>query len=405
MISLDQLPSDIIKIIHNELDFIGQKNLKLISIAFIKYPITNLLDNVPNRLNLTDEKLKSYPHIIKLNIDRNKKIKNISDLMHLQILNISSSYEYTIASLTNLTKLSINRTGKIIYIKTMESINHLVNLRELHITQNNIINNNDIKSLTNLTHLDIHNSINITNINHLHNLQILDASGNNCGIDNNGISNLINLTELYIDNNPNVTAINQFINLRVLNISCVSGVDNIQSLTNLIELNIGRNNKITNLDHLINLRSLYIESYSNIRNDNLILLTNLTKLGITATALIAGKLPGITHNTKITNLVYLTNLRTLYVNGDSGIGDVQIRLLTNLTELTANNNKNITDVNHLVNLQILSAELDCGIGDKGIASLTNLTKLNTFGNKKIKYTKVHNKTEHKLLRDSIFRHI
>lgn len=41
---LVSLPSDIIKIIHDELDFTDQSNFILTSIQFNIYPITNLLD-------------------------------------------------------------------------------------------------------------------------------------------------------------------------------------------------------------------------------------------------------------------------------------------------------------------------------------------------------------------------
>lgn len=73
IIYLDQLPSDIIHTVHNQLDFSSQSHLRLTSINFTKYPITNLLDNVPNKNNLTDNILKSYPYIIKLSAHNNEK--------------------------------------------------------------------------------------------------------------------------------------------------------------------------------------------------------------------------------------------------------------------------------------------------------------------------------------------
>lgn len=53
-----QLISDIITTINSKLDFISQYNLRLVSHFFIKYPITNFLDNVPNKKKLTDEKFE-----------------------------------------------------------------------------------------------------------------------------------------------------------------------------------------------------------------------------------------------------------------------------------------------------------------------------------------------------------
>lgn len=86
-IHLDQLVPDIIQHIFDELDFITQLNLKLTSTS---HAITNLLDNIPNEKNLTDEILKLYPNIIKLNIG-SKQVTHIDHLVNLRILRLGSN--------------------------------------------------------------------------------------------------------------------------------------------------------------------------------------------------------------------------------------------------------------------------------------------------------------------------
>lgn len=153
---LNQLIPDIIKNIYDRLGFIAQVKLRLVSKFFVKYEITNLFDDVPNYHRLTDNILKLYPYIIKLDVSHNKKITNINHLVNLQVLNANGFCG---------------------------------------------IGNKEILSLTNLTELYVRNNINITDVNHLTNLKILDADGY-CGIDNMGIrllTNLVQLSSLYND--------------------------------------------------------------------------------------------------------------------------------------------------------------------------------------------------------------
>jgi hypothetical protein len=229
---LNYLPSDIIKNIHNELDFRAQKNLRLTSEIFVKYPITNLSDNATNQ-KLTPALLKLYPHAIRLEVAYNEKISDVNYLTNLQIL------------------CAGGWSG---------------------------VNNRSISSLTNLTKLNVFGNKNITDINHLTNLQVLNAS-DNCGITDMGFKSLTNLTKLNINYNNKITDINHLINLKIL-IATHSGIDNIgiATLTNLTELDIWGNNKITNIDHLINLRTLTTNGNSGININIIKKLTNLTKL-------------------------------------------------------------------------------------------------------------------------------
>ena len=155
------LVPDIVYIIHDQLDFIGQHNLRLVSKNFTKYPITNLYDGVlyKYQYSLTDKILKSYPFVIKLDVSYNNKITNI---------------------------------------------NYLINLRILCADNNCGIDDDGLSRLTNLTELDADNNNKITNVNHLINLRILHAK-DNCGIGDDGISRLTNLTKLNSDDNNKIT--------------------------------------------------------------------------------------------------------------------------------------------------------------------------------------------------------
>jgi hypothetical protein len=225
IIYLDELVSDIIKIIYDQLDFVCQVNLRLVSMYFAKYPITNLFDNVPNKYNLTDTILTSYPFITKLNINYNTRITDINHLTNLQIL--SAWYDCGI------------------------------DLNGIKLLNDHKINNICIMGLTNLTELNIIGNEKITNINHLINLRTLNA-GWQCGLDNIGIMGLTNLTELNVTGNEKITNVNHLVNLRILCAGWSCGINNmgIIGLTNLTELNIFNNDKIINIDHLKNLLML-----------------------------------------------------------------------------------------------------------------------------------------------------
>lgn len=238
MIYLNQLVSDIIKIIHNQLDFPSQCNLRLVSTRFLIFPITNLFDNVPNINRLTNAICQSYPHTIKLNSNYNRKIMDINQLINLQILyampNKCGIDNDGIKHLTNLTELYVADNCKI------TDINHLINLRILNAGYDCGINNNGIKQLTNLTTLYANSNYKITNISHLTKLRIFH-SANNHEITDDQISSLTNLTDLRLRNNTKITnsGISTLVNLQILDISNRSGTgyDYVHRLTNITNLN------------------------------------------------------------------------------------------------------------------------------------------------------------------------
>ena len=101
--------------------------------------------------------------------------------------------------------------------------------------------------------LDARHGRKITNVNHMINLKILDASGD-CGINDNGIKN-INLEKLYVSYNHKITNVNHMTKLKILDASCGCGIDDdgIEDL-NLEYLNAVANPKITSENHMTNLK-------------------------------------------------------------------------------------------------------------------------------------------------------
>ena len=74
----------------------------------------------------------------------------------------------------------------------------------------------------NVKYLDISNNNNVTSVNKMTKLQILDAPGN-CGVDDNGIKD-INLVELHAPDNPKITNVNHMTKLQILDASSTSGI-------------------------------------------------------------------------------------------------------------------------------------------------------------------------------------
>lgn len=89
-IRLNKLIPDIIIKINDNLEFISQINLRLVSKFFKICQVTNLIGCYNHyRFNLTNDILKSYPYIIKLDINNYEKITKLHYLRHLQELNAS----------------------------------------------------------------------------------------------------------------------------------------------------------------------------------------------------------------------------------------------------------------------------------------------------------------------------
>src|SRR5208282_252192 len=128
---MELLISDITKLIFDQLDFLSQISIRLVSKKFTSYPVTNLFDNVPMN-KLSDEILRLYPHATKLNAGKNSKITNVNHLINLRRLDAwgfeSSIDNNGLSNLTNLIDLHIDYNEKII------NINSLQNLRSLNVS-------------------------------------------------------------------------------------------------------------------------------------------------------------------------------------------------------------------------------------------------------------------------------
>src|SRR5271170_1895716 len=84
---MDVLILDIGLMIYDLLNFVSQVNLRLVSKHFAaNYFVTNLFDNVPNCHKLTDDILKNYCHVLKLNDDCNPNVNNVNHMIKLKKL-------------------------------------------------------------------------------------------------------------------------------------------------------------------------------------------------------------------------------------------------------------------------------------------------------------------------------
>ena len=114
---MELLTSDIWQIIFDKLDFMDQIKMRQVSRYFmINFPITNLFDNISNRGKLTDEILKLFSYVIKLNVNNNRKITNVNHMKNLRILYAGSDCginNHGIQHLVNLTKLNSYGNNKI----------------------------------------------------------------------------------------------------------------------------------------------------------------------------------------------------------------------------------------------------------------------------------------------------
>jgi hypothetical protein len=140
---------------------------------------------------------------VKLNDDILKKFP------YLKYLDLRSSEVTNLDSL-NLIKLNI--------LNNYVNLNHMTNLKILHIRPPCIMSIdhiNGISYMTTLEKLDVYGNSQITDINCLVNLKKLNAGGYHCGINDSGIKNL-NLIKLITTGNPKIKNINHMTNLKKL---------------------------------------------------------------------------------------------------------------------------------------------------------------------------------------------
>lgn len=290
-----------------------------------------------------------------------------------------------------ITELSALNKG----ISNLEGIQHLVNIRNLYLTFNNISDISPLSSLTKLEKLSLtsNNISDISSLSNLANLKSLTLGNNqisdistvkdltslyNLGLGDNKInnidvlSNLINLKQLGIENNS-IIDVRPLISLSKLEYLLVSG-NNIKDISplskhiKLYRLSIDHNqiSDLSPISNLINLKELYV--HKNLIYD-ISPLSNLTQL----------KAISLTYNSisNIKPLGNLTNLKDLHLY-DNNISDISaLRDLTNLKKLSLGMNdiSNIDALRDLTNLTSLSI-ISNNISDiDAIKNMTNLKKL------------------------------
>lgn len=135
------------------------------------------------------------------------------------------------------------------------NINHLQNLEYLDARYETGINQYGISKLKNITYLNIDMNSKITNVNHLKKLTHLIASGN-CGLDQDGISELENLIKINLCDNKKITDLNHLKKLQDANLNhTIIDQQGISQLKKIKKLKSMQNPKITNIDHLPEIKS------------------------------------------------------------------------------------------------------------------------------------------------------
>jgi hypothetical protein len=117
----------------------------------------------------------------------------------------------------------------------------------------------NVNHMTRLEILNVYDNNKISTVNHLTRLKVLNASGPVCRLADEGIKRL-NLTELNASSNYRITNVNHMNQLKILNAGFFCGIDDVGiSQLNLIKLDISGNGRITNINHMTNLEVLYAE--------------------------------------------------------------------------------------------------------------------------------------------------
>ncbi|MCL2016505.1 MAG: hypothetical protein FWG68_09700 [Defluviitaleaceae bacterium] len=299
----------------------------------------------------------------------------LASLANLTALTLRLDNEVTdispLASFTNLTELRLTKWGtQTTDITPLANLTNLTTLTlDLH---SGVTDITPLANLTNLAMLELRlgsGVINITALENLTNLTILEFSLANSQVaDITQLANLRNLAELTLSSNlnnitPFVSQLANLTNLEVLELRL--GVSNQESLENNILL----------LASLANLTALTLTFDSQVNDITpLESLTNLTSLG-----LITG---GGTQISDITPLASLTNLTALELRlQHAQTTDITpLASLTNLTALELRLGREITDITPLANLANLT-ELSLILDSPQVtdiiplASLANLTEL------------------------------
>lgn len=254
-------------------------------------------------------------------------------------------------------------------------IDDILRLRELNHYFNDLICN----KLQNEQIIDVkyENIIHLNNINGYkgiknlyYDLELIDE---NLIMDKDLPSNIISLS---LQHNETITNIQKLTVLMTLNSHCAEIVD-IQTLTKITTLCLGRNINITDIKTLTNITRLALYPDCKIRD-----ISGLKKIH---TLNLCGdflSIDEISNNIDIySSLFKLLNLKTLIISNHVNIKNIDIKDLTNLTDLQLYHKNNITEdgIKDLINLKTLYI---CSISDNkninGLMKLTNLISLSFF---------------------------
>ena len=166
------LPIEIHQLILEHVDFPTQIRFRCVCRIFhAKLAVKDFLHIDKQYLKLlSDDILRSYPFVEKLDASDNPKITNI---------------------------------------------NYLTKLKELNARDLCGIDDQGLRFATNLTMLTTSSNPNITNLNHMTKLIGLNAIGSSCGVGDAGISDL-NLIGLSTTNNPQITSVKHMTKLKIL---------------------------------------------------------------------------------------------------------------------------------------------------------------------------------------------
>lgn len=228
-------PLEIWQILLNKIDFLSQIRLTQVCEDFHQVlRIENFYEiNAKYLKLLTDNILKNYPYITRLDAGDNPNVKDVSHLIHLKVLN---AYRWSGIGDSCLQNINLY----VLYAGCNEKIK---------------------------------------NISHMTELRILDVSGNDsCGVDDTILQHL-NLLYLGASANKKIKKVGHMTNLIILDASYECGVDDSELQTlNLNYLNAYRNNKIRNISHMSKLRTLVATGFECEIDDAILQGLNLCQL-------------------------------------------------------------------------------------------------------------------------------
>lgn len=378
--------------------------------------------------------LQQFPNLTCLSLGRAErnpvhKLFECTNLKELDFGGLTPHRAYApkdaeLARLTNLTRLNL---GQGVNEKITDAVLlQLTNLTDLNLGLNNsTITDVSLSLLTDLTSLSLGGNYNITNFGlfHLTNLTSLDLGWRNTEIRAPGLLKLTNLASLnlgtakedsidydwgdsYDSEDSEYTEEEKQPPKKDIAISDLLLLTNLRDLT----LSWGNNNiRDEDLLQLTNLTSLDVKKRSIFTDASLSLLTNLTSLhiggnkNVTITCLfhlsnlnqlndydLKTESVGLNSFTPIAVLLRLTNLTSLDLGEDWDLTISDLLQLTNLKSLNLGEGKNtnidnisLTSLLLLTNLTRLDLAENREIRDAGLRGLTNLRELNLGGNQKI----------------------